>query len=654
MRPTFLPNLPRFASLISLAKPLIVGLSLGLLLGLALAPAALAQDLAPGALEQIEALRAEKLSRSPALQKVDSRLAIEHRRLVDPSFAAALPQLRRGFERRDDGRILVDLRAEVTEETALGLEDILRDLGAEVVSSHPRWNRLRAWMDLATLETLAGHSDVRWIRPAGAWIAQGLPSHQPSDPRVPIKDAAITKGANVTEGDVAHGANLARANLNIDGCGVTACAMSDSVEALADLQTSGDLPAGVTVLAGQSGTGTSEGTALLEIIHDMAPGSDLGFATGLGGEAQMAQNILDLRDVVGCDVIVDDILYLTEPVFQDGIVAQAVNDVVQSGVFYFTSAGNSGNLNDGESGVFEGDYTAGALPAVLTGAGASAHDYGGGDVANEVTTDSPFFFTLQWSDPFDASANDYDLYLLDAALANVLDASTATQNGTQPPLEAIDTTADDDTGNHLVVVQFAGTARHLHLNTHRGRLEHGSDGQIFGHPGAAQAITIAAVDVATAGGGLFTGGAANPVEFFSSDGPRRIFFNADGSPVSALGDGGLAKGGQTSIERQKPDFAAADGVSTNTPGFNPFFGTSASAPHSAAIAALFKDLFPEAGVQEFYNIFRSSALDIEDLGFDRDSGFGIQTMQPDPASVNPIFSDGFESGDTSSWTVSTP
>ena len=627
------------------AKKLPSLLAILAILSTTLVTAGSAQDLSPGAVAQMEDLRAEKLSRSAALQKVDSRLAIEHRRQADPSFAAALPDLRRGFDLRDDGLVLVDLRADVTEETALALEDFLQGLGGEVVSSHPRWNRLRAWIDIADLEAIAGRTDVRWIRPAGAWIVQGLPSHRPLDQRVPVN-----KMINTTEGDVAHGADVARTDLGIDGTGVTACAMSDSVEELANLQASGDLPAGVTVLAGQSGTGTSEGTALMEILHDMAPGSDLGFATGQGGEAQMAQNILDLRDVLGCDVIVDDILYLGEPVFQDGIIAQAVIDVVQSGVLYFTSAGNSGNLNDDESGVFEGDYSGTALPAVLTGTGTSAHDFGGGDAGNEVTTDSPFFFTLQWSDPFDASANDYDLFLLDNTLSSVLDASTATQNGSQAPLEAIDSTADDDTGNHLVVVQFNGAGRHIHLNSHRGRLEHGTDGQIFGHPGAAQAITIAAVDVATAGGGLFTGGVANPVEFFSSDGPRRIFFNADGSPVDTLVGDGLAKGGQTSIVREKPDFAAADGVSTATPGFNPFFGTSASAPHSAAIGALFKELFPDE--QGFENVFRSTALDIEDLGFDRDSGNGI--MMLDPVPNNQIFADGFESGNTSAWTSSQP
>ena len=76
---------------------------------------------------------------------------------------------------------------------------------------------------------------------------------------------------------------------------------------------------------------------------------------------------------------------------------------------------------------------------------------------------------------------------------------------------------------------------------------------------------------------------------------------------------------------QKPDFTAADGVSvTGVGGFpSPFFGTSAAAPHAAAIAALLKSARPGITPEEVRAALLSGAIDIEAAGFDRDSGAGI-------------------------------
>lgn len=596
------------------------GLAASLLLTAALTPvAATGMD---NAMQQIQALYQEKQTRSPAHAKIDSQLLLMRDADGFSIRPVAVP-LRNHLSADSNGRVEVDITAQVD----AGLLAVIENLGGVIISSVPRFDAVRARLPLRALETLAEENAVTNIRPADQYMLQMI---------------------NMTEGDVAHTTDIARTRFGVDGTGSLACAMSDSVDALADLQASGDLPPGVTVLPGQSGNpGTSEGTALLEIIFDMAPGADLAFATGTGGPAQMAQNILDLA-ALGCNIIVDDVLYLNEGVFQDDIIAQAVETVVADEVMYISSAGNSGNLNNGTAGVWEGDFSATALPAPLVGAGLAAHDFGGGDNGNTITNDSPFLFTLQWADPLDGSNNDYDLFLLDPTLTMVLAASTNVQNGTQDPFEFIDSQASDDTNNRLVVVQFSGEDRFLHLNTHRGQLDIGTDGQIFGHPAATNAIAIAAVNVATAGGGPFTGGPANPVEPFSSDGPRRIFFNANGTPARSGTRGDVPE------TRNKPDVAAADGVSTATPGFNPFFGTSASAPHAAGIAALMRELastsLPQQGlfVHDAIDIFNSTALDIEDPGFDRDSGNGI--IMGD-ASLNnvPIFSDGFESGDTAAW-----
>ena len=543
----------------------------------------------PQAWEQIRALMEEKASWTPVQRKISSRLLLEIKRRRRDALLDALPRLRSSLEVARDGSVLVDIRAKVTP----GLLNEIEARGGEVINSHPKFDAVRARLPLDELESLAAASEVRNIRPA---------------------DRAITRKNNTSDGDVAHAADLARSTFSVTGSGVQLGVLSDGVDSLAARQATGDLPPIVTVLPGQAGSG-DEGTAMLEIAFDLAPGSDLFFATALSGQAQFAQNILDLQ-AAGADVIVDDVFYLAEPVFQDGVIAQAVETVAAAGVVYFSSAGNSGNLNDGTSGVWEGDFV--GIPAPPVVGPATVHDFGGGTNNDQITVDPPFAITLHWSDPVGGSGNDYDLFLLDPTLTTIFAFSIDPQTGTQDPFETIDSGLFNDTNNRLVVEQFSGAARYLHLNTIRGRLAIATDGQTSGHATTDNGFGVAAVNVATAAGGTFTGGAANPVELFSSDGPRRVFFEADGTPITP---GNFSSTG--GALRQKPDIAAADCVSTATPGFSTFCGTSAAAPHAAAIAALMLEADPALNSAGVRTIFNFTALDIEAPGFDRDSGAGI-------------------------------
>ena len=562
------------------------------LVAVALAPSAQAQRrrLAPQLATTLEALQAEKAARTLAQRKLSSRLLYASKMRRGLPLAAGVSALRTGVVVEADGTLLVDLRAEVTP----ALLDAIVALGGRVASSHPRYGAIRARMPVVQLEALAAFDEVRSVRPA---------------------DRAFTRMINVTEGDVAHRADLVRSFLGVDGTGVTVGVLSDGVDSLADLQDSGDLPANVTVLTGQAGSG-SEGTAMLEIIHDLAPGADLLFATAFGGQATFAANILALRDA-GAKVIVDDVGYFAEAVFQDDNVAESVDTVVADGVSYFSSAGNSGNLNDGTAGVWEGDYVfSGTNIQIGAGPPLPTHDFGGGAFTNEVAADSPFFFTLHWSDPKGASANDYDLFLVNSAGTTILDASTNLQDGDDDPFEIISSQLFDDTGNLLIITLSSGSGRMLHLNTNRGRLAAATAGQTSGHSAARGALSVAAVAAASAPGGVFDG--SESVELFSSDGPRRVLYEADGSEITP-GDVS-STGGEL---RQKPDLAAADGVSTATPGFATFFGTSAAAPHAAAVAALLLEVDAAMTPAELGAALTATALDIEAPGADRDAGHGI-------------------------------
>ena len=105
----------------------------------------------------------------------------------------------------------------------------------------------------------------------------------------------------------------------------------------------------------------------MQIVHDVAPGSSLAFASAFNGSASFATNIQSLA-AAGAKVIVDDVIYLGEPMFQDGIIAQAVNNVVAGGAAYFSSAGNQARKS--YQSVFRAGtvFAAGAIPSSAPGA----------------------------------------------------------------------------------------------------------------------------------------------------------------------------------------------------------------------------------------------------------------------------------------------
>jgi hypothetical protein len=519
---------------------------------LAVASPAAAQGpmLGPELLRQMAALQAEKEQRSAPQRKLDSQLIFAMKRRSGDPMLAAVPEMRVEIEQRGDGAAHVDLEGRITPE----LEQAVRQLGGSIESSHSQWGSLRAWLPMQSLEPLATRSDVRWIRPA-------------------MQHATEQQGMIVSQGDGAHLANAARGVFGVDGSGVKICALSDGVDTLAESQASGELPA-VDVLPGRAGMGR-EGAALLEIIHDLAPGAALGYATALGGMPTFATAIQALRFQAGCEVIVDDIAYPDAPAFQDGPIAQAVSTVVSSGAVYVSSAGNSGGLNRG-TGVWEGDFR-GTRVTAADGSSLLANDFGGGWLSNRIDVDASSYL-LQWADPFGGSSNDYDLFMVDPTVTRMLGASTSTQTGTQPPFEAIVSSASDR-GNLLIVMRKSGADRFLRLHAFpSGTLAMGSQGAIFGHKGSPAVITVAA---AAAGSDPNVPFPSRTVEPFSSDGPRRIFFRADGSPITP---GNFSSSG--GITFAKPDLVGADGVVTSTRGFELFRGTSAAAPHIAAIAGL--------------------------------------------------------------------
>ena len=591
-------------------------------------------ELPPALVRQVETLMAEKAQRTPAQRKVSSHLLHAARiEQGEPIVGDVVPALS-AVEIGPDGTVTVDIRADVAPEVLARIDA----LGGSVINSVPQYGAVRARLPLAAVESLAELDAVQSIRPADEAVTRGQSIAIRAAARTAPADPVVVRKVNTSEGDVAHRADQARRRYGVDGTGIGIGVLSDGVDTLADRQASGDLPTTVTVLPGQARPSEAddtvtfdEGTAMLEIVHDLAPGADLYFATAFNGQAQFAANIEALC-AAGADVIVDDIGYLREAPFQDDIVAQGINAAVAAGCIYFSAAGNNGNLNAGTSGVWEGDFNEGT-PFTIDGnvVGTSHRFNSRGANVNRITVYDFALMCLKWSDPLGASANDYDLYLVDPDENTIHTSvsSTDTQNGSQDPVECIPVVEFRATGEvvdltryRLLVVKAAGRGRYLHLNTHGGRLTFATDGQMYDHAAAVNAIGVAATNVAEAGGagGVFDG--PESVEWFSSDGPRRIFYHPD---ARAITPGNFSSTGGLLL--QKPDVTAAAGVSTATPEFETFHGTSAAAPHAAAIAAL---MLQAAGGPrsltraQLLQAMQDTALDIEAPGdWDRDSGAGI-------------------------------
>ena len=426
-----------------------------------------------------------------------------------------------------------------------------------------------AWVEVNELETLASRQEVRTIRT--------------------VMPPLLRTGSVTTEGDTIHRTYDVRTTHYLSGSGVKVGIISDGVDHWTDARDSGDLPADLTVLSNTEGG--DEGTAMLEIVHDMVPDADLYFHD-CGNNTVAFNKAIDALVDAGCDVICDDIGWHEEPFFEDGIIASHLTSVLASNdIVYVSAAGNGGEKH------YQGDY----------------YDDNGDDLHDEVLyidfyPGSSATIVLQWNDEFGASDNDYDLYLYDCYTEDELDYSERYQNGTDDPIEVIDYVNEGTSlvECFVVVANYNGEAETRTLEV----FIHPSDGtevytdnidpadSIFGHPAAPGAIAVGAIDASDPGN--------DDIEPFSSQGPVTIAYPSQ-------------------VSRPKPDICGVDGVVvTGAGGFpTPFFGTSAAAPHIAAVAAQLWGACPSKTGDEIRTVLCDSAVDLGSAGYDNIYGYGM-------------------------------
>jgi subtilisin family serine protease len=216
--------------------------------------------------------------------------------------------------------------------------------------------------------------------------------------------------------------------------------------------------------------------------------------------------------------------------------------------------------------------------------------------------------------------------VLDSTGTTIKGFSTSSQNGTQDPYEEVATPPfgnymNPAPGDIIVIARFAGKPVALHVESFgESTLQFSTNGATHGHNGGVNTQSCAASYWNSAHGGLHFFSTDAVTEVFSSDGPRRTFFNPNGTAITPGNFRFSTNGGMV---LQKPDFTGADGITARTPGFNPFYGTSAAAPHCAGVAALIRSVSPNLTNTQVRNAMVNSALDLGPPGFDQDSGFGI-------------------------------
>lgn len=517
---------------------------------------------------------------------------LQHKKGVNPQSVAVNMQYSLAKVDRTD-KVYVYIQSSKGIDAAK-LVSALKKKGIAVDVWNKKFPLVQVWMPISKIKTIGAMTEVASV----SVVTEG------------VQDTGPTLSAGVPR----HRADVAQNLLNATGAGIKIGVMSDdcgSTEGLlANSITTGELKNTATFLAGKDNSGgrTHEGLAMMEIVQDMAPQADLVFATASGGIVNYSNNIYALR-AAGCKIITDDVFNFGEPVYEDGLLAQTVEDVTHNfgagNVVYTCSAGNAAQLSLFSNYVNQVSTLAGV-------AGQNVNNFGGGVFLNAVNIGGGGTATvaLQWDDKFGASGNDFDVYLVNAGNTAIVASSTGSQTGTQDPFEIFSYTNPSGSTQtfNIVIVKFSAATN----ATPRFRLEcRGNVSQmqfnspvstIYGHHGALTAVSTGAADA--------SGNNYNTIEAYSSQGPQLIYNTSAAAPRPLI---------ETRI---KPDLFCTDGVQTSVAGFQPFFGTSAAAPHSAGIAGQIWSAFPSLNAAQVRAALVSGCVDYLAAGSDNISGAG--------------------------------
>jgi hypothetical protein len=629
---------------------------------------------------------------SPLLEEL-ARPGVHSRSAAGQAKALGIAREGPGSLVREGGQVLVEVRFD---HGAASRVEALRHAGARVLSVSRRYQTATVAVTPDSLRALAAVPGVQLVSESRTPLL--------SAPRASTAAVGATceGGAVISEGVEQLRAAIARSKYGVNGAGLVVGVLSDSYDRATDAAdgsgpvathaaedvASGDLTGPANGCAGQSMTGdvlddlgvsaseaADEGRAMLQVVHDVAPRASLAFATAFRSEVSFAENIEELADA-GADVIVDDVSWFEEPFFQDGPIAAAVNKVTSEGVVYLSSAGNNNLFDSSNREIASWEAPAyrdaGSCPAAV----AALPGFNGNHCMNfkssggtdttfglKVSPHATLTADLQWEEPWYGVNTDLDFFLLDskgevvAISARANPGELSEEGVTQKPVEILQWNNSSSASQtvRLVINRFSGAANprlKVALLQNGGGVSEteypeSSGGDvvgptIFGHNGAASAISVGAINYQTT---------AQP-ERYSSRGPVTHYFG----PVNGT-EPAPALGSPETIA--KPDLVATDCGATTFFAFKEatewrFCGTSEAAPHAAAVAALELQAKPGASVSEVRNAQTSTATPIP--GFDPQAvGTGLLNAEAAVASLlpaNAVTITGFPSSRTADTTPS--
>ncbi|BAJ73726.1 subtilisin-like serine protease [Microbacterium testaceum StLB037] len=449
-------------------------------------------------------------------------------------------------------------------------------------------------------------------------------------------------------------ADIARERFGVDGTGVKVGVISDSFArtsapgaTVEDDIANGLLPGPgnpcghetpVHVVR-EAAAGTDEGRAMVQLVHGIAPGAELAFASVDEGHAASVIEAIEMLVADGADVIVDDVEPKNEPVFQRSPVGEAIARANAAGVAYFSAAGNStmtatqprpGQTASPINGWETSAYRPMACPdEVVTAAQAQGWDTPVDclDADPGEGTDATLGYTVpgnggitvdvQWGEPLGRVSGllvpvvTVDGQALATPPTRMLDGTpgfTVTLPASATPMEVEIAVArivvpDAETSLPLppISVLFGQNAALQSAEYWRSAGDDIVGRTNTGHPGDPATLSIGAAP------------AADPfdAEFFSSYGPVVWAFGpATADPPSTIlaPRPVLTKPDVLSVDRARNSVL---GMSTDEPGVKLFIGTSAAAPNAAAVAALVLSKAPDLGQEGLRSLLTSTAYPLD-------------------------------------------